>query len=199
MPTVVVPFRGTEGKSRLAGLSLEARAALREAMLVDVLAACESVGATYLVTAAQGLRSSAVVVADEGRGQGAAVAAGLDAAVRAGAPAPYLVVNADLPCATARDLLALAGAVPDDGLALVPALDGTTNALALASAELFEPLYGPGSASRFAASAPSRVLDVPNLVADVDTLDDLERLRGRLGPHTSLMLASLPAATGAAA
>jgi len=199
MPTVVVPFRGTEGKSRLAGLSLEARAALREAMLVDVLAACESVGATYLVTAAQRLPSTAVVVPDQGRGQGAAVAAGLDAAVRAGASAPYLVVNADLPCATARDLLALAGAVPGDGLALVPALDGTTNALALASAELFEPLYGPGSAARFAASAPSRVLDVPNLVADVDTLDDLERLRGRLGPNTSLMLASLPAATGAAA
>ena len=34
-----------------------------------------------------------------------------------GAPAPYLVVNADLPCATPRDLLALAGAVPDGGLA----------------------------------------------------------------------------------
>src|SRR5205814_41664 len=53
MPTVVVPFRGSEGKSRIARLPLEARAALREAMLADVLAACEAVGATYAVSSAQ--------------------------------------------------------------------------------------------------------------------------------------------------
>jgi 2-phospho-L-lactate/phosphoenolpyruvate guanylyltransferase len=199
MPTVVVPFRGTEGKSRLAGLSRDVRSALREAMLADVLAACTAVGTTYLVTSAGRPRRGVVLVPDEGRGQGAAVAAGLAAAARAGAAAPFLVVNADLPCATARDLLALAGAVPDDGLALVPAADGTTNALALASAELFAPLYGPGSAGRFAASAPSRPLEVPNLVADVDTLADLDLLRGRLGPHTARELARLPTTTGAAA
>ena len=68
-------------------------------------------------------------------------------------PAPYLVVNADLPCATSRDLLALVGAVPDGGLALVAAADGTTNALALSDERLFEPVYGPGSAERFAALA----------------------------------------------
>lgn len=199
MPTVVVPFRGTEGKSRLAGLSRDVRGALREAMLADVLTACRAVGATYLVTSASRPRRGVVLVPDDGRGQGAAVAAGLDAAARAGAPAPFLVVNADLPCATARDLLALAGAVPDDGLVLAPAEDGTTNALALASQELFEPLYGPGSAQRFAASAPSRLLEVPNLVADVDTLDDLDRLRGRLGPNTARLLARLPTTAGAAA
>jgi len=199
MPTVVVPFRGTEGKSRLAGLTLEARAALREAMLADVLAACEAVGPTYLVTSAPRLRQGVTVVADDGRGQGAAVSAGLEAAAHGGLPGPFLVVNADLPCVRARDLLALAGAVPDHGLALVPAADGTTNALALASPELFEPLYGPGSASRFAASGPSRRLEVPNLVADVDTIDDLERLRGWVGPHTRGVLGRLRTAAGAAA
>src|SRR5947207_12364258 len=197
MPTVVVPFRGTEGKSRLAGLPLDARAAVREAMLADVLVACQAVGATYLVTSAQGLRTAAALVVDDGRGQGAAVAAGLELAGRTGAPAPYLVVNADLPCVTARDLLALAGAIPDHGLALVPAVDGTTNALALSSQELFAPLYGPGSAARFAALAPSRTLDAPNLVDDVDTVEDLERLRGRLGPETRRAVARLHA--GAAA
>src|SRR5207253_10181663 len=110
------------------------------------------------------------------RGQGAAVAAGLELAARTGALPPFLVVNADLPCVKARDLLALAGAIPAGGLALVPAADGTTNALALSSHELFTPLYGPGSAKRFAALAPSRVLEVPNLIDDVDTADDLERL-----------------------
>jgi 2-phospho-L-lactate guanylyltransferase len=197
MPTVVVPFRGTEGKSRLARLPLEVRVALREAMLADVLAACQAVGATYLVTSAQRVRTTATLVVDDGRGQGAAVAAGLDAAGRTGAAAPFLVVNADLPCVTARDLLALAGAIPDDGLALVPAADGTTNALALSSPELFAPLYGPGSATRFAALAPSRVLEVPNLVDDVDTVEDLGRLRGRLGPSTRRVLMRLQA--GAAA
>ena len=197
MPTVVVPFRGAEGKSRLAGLPLDARAALREAMLADVLAACEAVGATYLVTSAQGLRTTAVLVVDDGRGQGAAVAAGLELAGRAGASAPYLVVNADLPCVTARDLLALAGAIPDHGLALAAAADGTTNALALSSQELFAPLYGPGSAARFAGLAPSLALDAPNLMDDVDTVADLERLRGRLGPKTRRVFTRLRA--GAAA
>jgi 2-phospho-L-lactate guanylyltransferase len=198
MPTVVVPFRGTEGKSRLARLPLEVRAALREAMLADVLTACEAVGATYLVTSAQRLPTgAATLVADDGRGQGAAVAAGLELAGRTGAAGPFLVVNADLPCITARDLLALAGAIPDQGLALVAAADGTTNALALSAPELFAPLYGPGSAARFAALAPSRVLDVPNLVDDVDTVADLERLGGRVGPKTRRVLTRLQA--GAAA
>jgi 2-phospho-L-lactate guanylyltransferase len=197
MPTVVVPFRGTEGKSRLAGLPLEALAAVREAMLADVLAACAAVGPVYLVTSARALATTATVVADDGRGQAAAVTAGLAAAARDGAAEPLLVVNADLPCATARDLLALAGAVPDEGLALVAAADGTTNALALASPALFAPLYGPGSAKRFAALAPSRLLEVPNLRDDVDTVADLERLHARLGPHTRTALSRLQA--GAAA
>jgi len=93
-------------------------------------------------------------------------------------------VNADLPCVDARDLLALAGGVPEGGLALVAAADGTTNALALSAADRFRPVYGAGSADRFAALAPSRRLDVPNLVDDVDTLDDVARLRDRLGQHT---------------
>jgi 2-phospho-L-lactate guanylyltransferase (CobY/MobA/RfbA family) len=197
MPTVVVPFRGSEGKSRLARLAPEARAALREAMLADVLAACEAVGTTYLVTSAERPPGRAVLVADADRGQGAAVAAGLDYAVLAGAPPPFLVVNADLPCVRPRDLLALAGAIPDGGLALAAALDGTTNALGFSSRELYSTLYGPGSAARFAALAPSRTLAAPNLVDDVDTVEDLERLGGRLGPATRRALTRLHA--GAAA
>ena len=100
-------------------------------------------------------------------------------------------MNADLPCVGTRDLLALAGAVPEGGLALAAADDGTTNALALSAAELFRPLYGEGSADRFAALATSLRLDAPNLVDDLDTLDDLERLRDRLGVHTRRVLASL--------
>jgi len=191
MPTVVVPFHGAEGKSRLAQLPLEVREALGEAMLADVIDACAALAPLYVVTPAPPPGLQANVVADRGAGQAAAVRAGLDAAVADGAPAPYLVVNADLPCMTAHDVLALAEAVPDGGLALAAAADGTTNALALATAELFAPLYGPGSAARFAALAPSRFVGAPNLIDDVDTVDDLQRLRGRLGPHTSAALGRL--------
>jgi 2-phospho-L-lactate guanylyltransferase (CobY/MobA/RfbA family) len=161
-------------------------------MLADVLAAAVPVGSVVVVAPeVPALPRGARHIPDPRRGQGAAVQAGLARVAAEQLPAPVLVVNADLPCADARDLLALAGAVPDGGLALVAAADGTTNALALADPGLFAPVYGPGSAARFAALAPSRTLDAPNLVDDVDTLDDLARLRERLGEHTRRVLAAL--------
>jgi 2-phospho-L-lactate guanylyltransferase len=190
MATVVVPFRGAEAKSRLEAFG-EQRAALARAMLADVVEAGAAVGRVFVVAPEPELPAAATHVPDPGRGQGAAVSAALTAAVAAGAPAPYLVVNADLPCVTARDLLALAGAVPEGGLAVAAASDGTTNALALSSADLFEPLYGPGSAERFAALGPWRGVDAPNLSCDVDTAGDLARLASLVGPHTRRVLAAL--------
>ena len=184
MPTLVVPFRGAAGKSRLRRLPQAVRAAVAMAMLEDVVAACLATGATFVVSPERRSIAEAVFVDDPGNGQGAAVALGLDAAVAAGGTAPFLVVNADVACVTARDLFTLAGAVPDDGIAYVAARDGTTNALALADASLFVPVYGPGSAERFAALAASRALDLENLRDDVDTVDDLEQLHRRLGPRT---------------
>ena len=192
MATVVVPFRGSDPKRRLDGLADGDRVRLAGAMLEDVVDAAATIAQVFVVSPeAQGLPADAVHVPDPRHGQGAAARAGLDAAVLAGAPAPYLIVNADLPCVTPRDLLALAGAVPEDGLALVPAADGTTNALGLSSENLFEPLYGPGSAERFAALAPSRLVDAPNIVDDVDTFADLDRLEDRLGASTRRVLAAL--------
>lgn len=192
MATVVVPFRSSDPKRRLEGVRDGDRSALAHAMLADVLAAASALGAVLVVSPdAATVPAGVTHVADPHRGQGAAVRAALDAAASSGLPAPFLVVNADLPCAGTRDLLALAGAVPDHGLALAAAADGTTNALALSAPGLFEPVYGPGSAARFAALAPSRRLDAPNLMDDVDTLADLLRLRDRLGVHTRRVLASL--------
>src|SRR5438876_11389782 len=102
MPTVVVPFRGAGGKSRLEGVRPDGRASLGLAMRADVLAACRAVGEVYLVTPIPVPAVAATLVADEGRGQAVAVQAGLNAALAAGEPSPYLVVNADLPCVTAR-------------------------------------------------------------------------------------------------
>ena len=191
MATVVVPFRGSDPKRRLDPVPEPGRALLAEAMLADVVAAALAVGRVLVVAAeAPSLPDGVEWVPDPLRGQGAAVLAALEIA-GARSVAAYLVVNADLPCATPRDLLALAGAIPDSGLALAVAADGTTNALAFADASLFKPLYGPGSAERFAALAPSRLVDAPNLIDDVDTLADLLRLAPRVGPHTRCVLQAL--------
>lgn len=181
MPTVVVPFRGERAKRRLAPAPEDVRVTLANAMLEDVLDACRTV-------------AEKVIVASEGGGQGHAV----ELALKRVESDPILVVNADLPAAQPRDLLTLLGALPEGGLALVRADDGTTNALALASPHLFAPLYGPGSAERFIArasrlEAPAAVAMIPNLADDVDTLGDLEQLEGRLGPHTAAALDALRA------
>ena len=95
MPTVVVPFRRETAKQRLAPAPDEVRAALAQAMLEDVLAAGEPVGA--------------VVVAVEPGGQGQAV----EGALRRVESGPVLIVNADLPCARPRDLRIHLGHAPD--------------------------------------------------------------------------------------
>ena len=172
MPTIVIPFRAEGAKQRLPE---ELRAELARAMLADVVAAAGEVGRT--------------LVAD-GKGQGAAAEAALSD-VR---EMPVLVVNADLPAVTPRDLLSLLGSIPPDGIAVAAAADGTTNALGLAARGLFEPLYGPASAERFLTLGPSRLVEIPNLAEDVDTLADLERLEPRLGPRTLAALESLRSA-----
>ena len=196
MATVVIPFAGAEGKTRL-HTSRRIRRTLSLAMLGDVLAACIAVGQARVVTAdsdgAEVARDAgAGVVDDPGGGQGAAVASAL-ADVEPGA---MLVVNSDLPCAVPDDLRALLAATPAGGMALVEALDGTTNALSISAAETFAPMYGRDSAARFRAHARDLGLDsvsvaIPTLADDVDTLDDLNRLHLRLGPLTQAALAEL--------
>lgn len=196
MATVVIPFAGAEGKTRLHS-SRRVRRALALAMLCDVLFASVAVGRTRVVTpdeegASAAAGAGAEVVPDPGGGQGAAVRAGLDGLE----PGGILVVNADLPCVVPHDLRSLLAATPAGCLALVEALDGTTNALSLPSAEAFAPLYGPSSSDRFRTHAASLGLEavsvaLPNLADDVDTIDDLTRLALRAGPRTQACLAEL--------
>ena len=138
------------------------------------------------------LEAGAEVVSDPGGGQGAAVQAGLEGV----GPGGILVVNADVPCVVPHDLRELLAATPAGCVALVEALDGTTNALSLPAAEVFAPLYGPASADRFREHATSLGLEavpvaLPNLADDVDTMADLTRLQLRAGPRTQACLAEL--------
>jgi len=177
---VVIPFRAG-GKSRL---PVELRKELALAMLGDVVeSARSSFSEVRIVTddregALVAAELGADVIVDPGGGQGVAVVAGL-----AGLEGQCLVVNADLPCASAPALVDLAARGP----AHVPARDGTTNALALRSPEGFEPRYGPGSSARFAAAGLA-VVAIPELELDVDTLSDVERLSLPVGRRTELVL-----------
>jgi 2-phospho-L-lactate guanylyltransferase len=176
--TIVIPFAGAAGKTRLHE-SAAVRGELASGMLEDVLAACRPVGPVRVVTpdkdATRQVAADVELVADPGEGQGAAVAAAL-----AGIDGPVVVVNADVPCVVPADVRLLAETAP----ALAAAADGTTNALSLPSGGLFAPLYGPGSAARFQAECGAVSMVLPNLADDVDTMDDLVRLQFRVGPRT---------------
>jgi 2-phospho-L-lactate/phosphoenolpyruvate guanylyltransferase len=161
---IVIPHAGARGKTRLGA----GREELSAAMLEHVLATAASVGRTWVVSPDP--VSGAEWIPDPGGGQGAAV----EAALREIGPGPVLVVNADLPAVTGDELRALHDAIPEHGIAVAPARDGTTNALGLSDTSLFEPLYGPGSAARFRAHAEHAVdVDRPGLRDDVDTPADL--------------------------
>ncbi len=197
MAGIVVPFRGTGGKQRLTGLGEEPHRAIVLAMLADVLEAATDVGRTVVVTGDEegrrvALEAGAEVVDDPGGGQGAAVAA----AIGLFPSDAVLVVNADVPCVVPYDLRSLIAATPLDGIALVASEDGRTNALSLPAPQLFEPLYGARSAERFERAARDLGLDVvvaaiPNLADDVDTREDLDRVRRRAGAHTQVALEEL--------
>ena len=194
MASVVVPFRAG-GKTRLPE-AIRGEVAL--AMLGDVLEAATVCGDTRLVTtdpaAALVAESLGVeVVDDPGGGQGPAVAAAL-----AGLDGPCVVVNADVPRVRPSDLNALAVPARAGLVGLVEARDGTTNALSLPYAEAFLPLYGPGSAAQFRAHAHALGiefddLELRNLVDDVDTERDLERVGPDAGPRTRALLAVIQA------
>jgi 2-phospho-L-lactate guanylyltransferase (CobY/MobA/RfbA family) len=180
MATVVVPFR-SGGKSRLPE---EIRVEVALAMLGDVLEAAVGAGDRVRLVTGDGAATALAVsfdvevVADPGGGQGAAVEAALD-----GVDGVCLVVNADLPCASADALASLAAEAP----AHVAAADGTTNALALPAAGWFRPVFGPGSAARFAA-AGLRPVRLTALEHDVDMISDLEALPLPAGRRTAFVL-----------
>ncbi len=178
----IVPVKSlSNAKTRLApALAPAERERLVVAMLDSVLAACsaaQSIRGVLVVTPDPGMGRGFPVLVDSGEGHGPALAAALrDPRARNG----VVVVMADCPFVTADSLDALVAAA--DPLALVPAADGGTSALAFRDPSLVEPAFGvPGSAAVTVARARAAgieavLVDDPALAFDVDRPADLERV-----------------------
>jgi 2-phospho-L-lactate guanylyltransferase len=183
-------------KQRLSeALGAEARAALAEAMLRDVLLALARVPAlerTIVVTgepraaALAGFFGAEVVPDDRDAGQSAAAVLGQRRARELGA-ARALFVPGDCPALDPDEITALLARHPvAPAVAVVPDRHGTgTNALLLAPPDAIEPGFGPGSRERHEARARAAGIEpvveaVESLAYDVDTGGDLAALRAEL-------------------
>ncbi|MBI1383382.1 MAG: 2-phospho-L-lactate guanylyltransferase [Rhizobiales bacterium] len=209
----IVPVKRLDrAKHRLAArLTPPRRRRLVLAMLTDVLATLRQTPgiACVLVVTPDG------EVADRARSAGAeivleAAESGLNPAIVRGLEVAAgrgwrhaLVLPADVPAATPRDITTLLDAATSgDDLATViaPASDGDgTNALLLHAPFVVAPAFGPASAERHAvtlrAAGPVRVLrNCGALGFDVDTPADLDRLLAepRCGPRYRLLLDEEP-------
>lgn len=201
----IVPVNAPQaGKRRLQGiLDAAQREELVRAMLDDVLEACRlatRVRSVMLVTPDARLASAGCeVLLDPGTGHATALRAALrDPRALPGA----LIVMADCPLIRPETLDALAGSPA--GVALCPAQDGGTNALALRPAGVIEPAFGiPGGASivigraRSAGIEPA-VLDDTDIALDLDTAEDaasiLERGAGTASHAVLKRALTVPAA-----
>jgi 2-phospho-L-lactate guanylyltransferase len=186
-------------KARLGDdLSAGTRRALAESMVTDVLMALRrttAIDEVLIVTSepaaeAIGHGYGATVLADhDEEGQSAATLIGIEHALERGA-GRVLLVPGDCPALDPAQLTELLDA-PAIGpsLTIVPDRHGTgTNALVLVPPDVIEPAFGEDSRARHeqaaaAAGVPCTVVDVPTLLIDVDTADDLTALRRLLAEH----------------
>lgn len=186
------------GKTRLgADLGQGTRRALVEAMVTDVLIAlrrAEKVDQTLVVTGeaameaiAHGYDASTVLDPDDS-GHVEAALIGIRAAVERGARRVVLVPG-DCPALDPKevDSLLTRAPAPSPEVIVIPDRHGTgTNGLVLTPPDVITPSFGPDSYDRHLgaardAGAVVRTEELPSLVLDVDTIDDLDALRVALG------------------
>ncbi|HEY0260082.1 MAG TPA: 2-phospho-L-lactate guanylyltransferase [Lacisediminihabitans sp.] len=198
---VVIPVKGTAAaKSRFGGDPAR-RMALATAIAQDTVAAALStpvVDRVFVVTSEAASvvferMGAEIVVERDPRGLMAAVDLGIERAwAAAGQGQGVAVLLGDLPALVPGELesaLVAAGANP---LAIVPDAEGLGTVLITARAgETHAPAFGPGSSSahRAAGYLPLDVPEDSGLRNDVDTVESLRGLSGRLGPRTAAALA----------
>jgi 2-phospho-L-lactate guanylyltransferase len=191
----LIPVKGlAAGKSRLAdAMDDDARRALNARLMdrvVGVALAAPGIASVIVVSGDDAALERALALgaialrepADGGLNE--ALENARELALRLGAEA-VLALPADLPAITTADIAALAAAArrgPAMAIAPDAAGDGT-NALLLRPADAAPFRFGPGSVRAHLAAAqrarlPARLLRRATLGLDLDTPDDLARLRG---------------------
>jgi 2-phospho-L-lactate/phosphoenolpyruvate guanylyltransferase len=193
MPVPLVPVKAlAEAKGRLApAVGPLQRRLLAIAMLEDVVAALQAVpglAAPVVVSPDREVwrRADAMGcrVVEEPPGAGDLNRALTAAAQSVGNGSPLLVVAADLPLASPTGLERVLAAARAP-VAVVPSADGGgTNVLAWRDPASFAPSFGPDSAARHLAVPGAVRVEEPGLSLDVDTLEDLEAVAGRLDPSS---------------
>ena len=194
MPVPLVPVKAlAAAKGRLGPwLSPLERRLLAIAMFEDVVAALQAtsgLAAPLVVSPDREMwrRAEAIgcrVVEEPAGGEG--LNAALARAAEKAGDDGLLVVAADLPLASAAGLQRVleAAALAPVVVVVVPSHDGDgTNVLAWREPASFAPRFGPGSATRH-LSVPGAVrVDDPQLAMDVDTVEDLRLVAGRVDPE----------------
>jgi 2-phospho-L-lactate guanylyltransferase len=194
----VLPIKSFDAAKRRLSESLGggSRHLLAQSMFSDVFASlrrASEVAAIAVVThdheAEAIVRGDGVaLLRDEpGGGQSAAAAIGVGHA-RASGFDRILLIPGDTPLVTPDEIDALLARARAERLsvAIVPDRHGEgTNALVLAPPAAIAPSFGPGSLERHLDAARSTelahgVLELPSLMHDVDTVDDLRDLAGVL-------------------
>jgi 2-phospho-L-lactate/phosphoenolpyruvate guanylyltransferase len=207
--TAIIPVKRFEhAKQRLAdAVPPPSRAALAEAMLLDVLGALtrsKRVDAIIVVTSDPQVARTArwlgseVLEQDRDDGHSEAATAGVHLALSAGADRVALLPG-DCPMLDAEELDSHLGVVPRSAL-IVPDRHGTgTNGLLLSPPDAFTPAFGPDSCSRHVGRARDAgvsfaVERIDSLALDLDTPEDLAQLRDALilaperAPRTAQMI-----------
>jgi 2-phospho-L-lactate guanylyltransferase len=180
-------------KQRLASaLGQAARQVLARAMFADVLASLrqtEGLDAIAVITADAAASAAArdegvLVLRDTAQaGQSAAASIGIAYALAEGFDR-VLLVPGDTPLLDPAEVASLLAA--PRAVSIVPDRHGTgTNGLVLSPPDAIAPSFGPGSLRRHveaaeAAGASFAVAEVPTLMLDVDTGDDLSALTAAL-------------------
>jgi len=168
------------GKGRMAdSLTVEVRAQLGRRLAERTAGLAIEVGMVPLLVAgdadvaAWALALGLPSIPDPGGGLDAAAGSGVDWANVSSSP--WLVLHADLPLLTGRELEDVTEAVAA-GPVIAPSADGGTSALGSSGEASFS--FGPGSFRRHLGRFPgARVITRLGLLHDVDSVDDLESAR----------------------
>ena len=196
MSTVaVLPIkRFAHAKQRLERPGRDALAAGMADDVLRALAGARGLDRVLVVTGDERAKARAAehgaTVVDEAElaGHSGAAAIGVARAVALGATR-VLLVPGDCPLLRPEDVDGLLARHPEPGVVVVPDRHGTgTNALLLQPPTAISPAFGPGSRERHVrlardAGRPVQVDEVPALLMDVDTLEDLDVVAAALdGP-----------------